>query len=81
MDLDNWYIRIVNETLDAEIEILDGSNKIINRENRYAFFDKNAKKVSLRLKNNNSALIEIAYQFSIKDENILDINETNYIKF
>ena len=74
----NFYIRLVNETLDAEIEILDGSNKIINRQNRYAFFDKNATKVSLRLKNDNSALIEIAYHFTIKDENILDINETDY---
>ena len=39
----NFYIKLINETLNAEIEILE-DNKKLNIENRYVLFDKSKKK-------------------------------------
>ena len=60
----NFYIRLDSQTPDAEIEILDKNNTILNKDSNYYFVSKKTKKISLRLKNNNSALIEFLYEFN-----------------
>ena len=60
----NFYIRLDSQTPDAEIEILDKNNTILNKDSNYYFINKKTKKISLRIKNNNSALIEFLYEFN-----------------
>ena len=64
--------------MDSEIEILDDKNSKINRNNRYYFVDKNIKNLSLKLKNDNSALIELLYEYEFTNDNILDINQKKF---
>ena len=40
--------------MDAEIEIIDSKNNILNRKNRYYYIDKNIKNLYLKLKNDKS---------------------------
>ena len=67
----NVYLKLDNLTSDSEIEILE-ANAILNKYNRYFLVDKNIKKLSLKIKNNNPALIEFLYELS--NINNLDIN-------
>ena len=68
------YIKLCSLTQDAEIEILN--NTIINKNNKYFLWDNNIRKLSLRLKNNNSALIEFFYE--IKNYINLDTNQKTF---
>ena len=72
----NYVIRLDSQTLNAEIEFLDNNNTILNKNNRYYYINKNTKKLSLKLKTQNPALIEFLYEF--KDFNILDKNQTEF---
>ena len=74
----NIYIKLNIETLNAQIEILDGKDSILNKNNRYYLIDKNIKNLSLKLKNDNSALIELLYEYEINNNNNLDINQKNF---
>jgi hypothetical protein len=74
----NIYIKLNAESLNSEIEILDNKNSILNKNNRYYFIDKNIKNLSLKLKNDNSALIELLYEYEINNDNNLDINQKNF---
>jgi hypothetical protein len=74
----NIYIKLNIETLNAQIEILNGKDSILNKDNRYYFIDKNIKNLSLKLKNDNSALIELLYEYEINNDNNLDINQKNF---
>ena len=74
----NIYIKLNAESLNSEIEILDSKNSILNKNNRYYFIDKNIKNLSLKLKNDNSALIELLYEYEINNDNNLDINQKNF---
>ena len=69
------YIKLCSQTTNAEIEILN-NNIILNKTNKYFLWDKNMNKLSLRLKNNNSALIEFFYE--LKNINNLDINQKTF---
>ena len=69
----NFYIKLSNKTLDAEIEILDKNNIILNKENRYYYLNKNTKSLSLRIKTNKPAYIE--FLFGHNDLKYLDINQ------
>ena len=64
--------------MNAQIEILDGKDSILNKNNRYYLIDKNIKNLSLKLKNDNSALIELLYEYEINNDNNLDINQKNF---
>ena len=74
----NLFIKLNRETLDAEIEILDGKNGILNKNNKYYFIEKNIKKLSLKLKNDNSAFIELLYEYEFSDGINLDINQKKF---
>ena len=69
------YIKLCSQTPDAEIEILD-NNAILNKNNKYFLIQNNIKKLSLKLKNNNPALIELLYE--LNDVTNLDINEKEF---
>ena len=73
---DNIYIKLNKETFNAEIEILDNKNSILNKDNKYYFLDKNTKKISLKLKNEESALIELLYEYS--GSTYLDIHKKKF---
>ena len=60
----NFLIRLDYLTPDAEIIIIDNNNTILNKNSKYYLVDKNTKKISLRLNNNNPALIEFLYEFN-----------------
>ena len=66
------YIKLCSQTPDAEIEILE-NNAILNKNNKYFLIQNNIKTLSLKLKNNNSALIEVLYE--LRDVTNLDINK------
>jgi hypothetical protein len=53
----NFLIRLDYLTPDAEIIIIDNNNTILNKNSKYYLVDRNTKKISLRLNNNNPALI------------------------
>ena len=74
----NIFIKLNSETLNAEIEIIDGKNSLLNKNNRYYFIDKNIKDVSLKLKNDNSAFIEFLYEYEFNKDNNLDINKKKF---
>ena len=59
----NIYIKLVKETNNAEIEILDNKNSILNKNNKYYLLDKNTQKLSLKLKNDQPALLEFLYEY------------------
>ena len=75
-NLKSVYIKLSSQTPEAEIEILNHNNFIINKKNKYFLFESNIKKLSLRLKNGNSALIEFLYK--IENVNYLDINKNEF---
>ena len=72
----NFAIRLDSQTLNAEIEFLDKNKTVLNQNNRYIYLNKNNKKISLRLKNENPALIEILYE--LNDLTILDNDKKNF---
>ena len=72
----NIYMKLSSQSQDAEIEILD-NNFILNKNNRYFLFKNDTSKLSLKLKNDNSALIEFLYQ--LKDAKNLDANKKEFI--
>ena len=72
----NYVIRLDCQTLNTEIEFLDKNNTILDKNNRYYYINKGTKKVSLKLKTENPALIEFLYEFN--DFTILDKNQTEF---
>ena len=72
----NIYMRLSRQSPDAEIEILD-KNFIMNKNNRYFLFKHDTSKISLRLKNDNLALIEFLYQ--LYDTKVLDSSKKEFI--
>ena len=60
----SYCIRLDYQTSKAVIEILDKNKTILNKNNRYYCLDKSIKKISLKLKNDNPALIEFLYEFN-----------------
>ena len=75
-DLKNVYLKLSYLTPEAEIEIINNNNIIINKNNRYFLFESDNKKLSLKLKNENSALIEFLYE--LKDVNNLDKSKNRF---
>ena len=75
-DIRSVYIKLSNLTPDAEIEILNKDNSLLNKKNKYFLFESDNKKLSLRLKNENPALIEILYEF--KNINNLDNDKKEF---
>ena len=71
----NFYIKLSSQTPDAEIQILD-NNVTLNKNNKYFLLDKNIQKISLKLKNENPALIEILYE--LFDTQILDSDKKEF---
>ena len=71
----NIYLKLDSLTLDSEIEILE-ANITLNKVNRYFYVDKNIDKLSLKIKNNNPALIEFLYELS--NINSLDTNKNEF---
>ena len=71
----NIYLKLDSLTLESEIEILE-VNITLNKENRYFYVDKNIDKLSLKIKNNNPALIEFLYELS--NINSLDTNKNEF---
>ena len=69
------YIKLCSQTSDAEIEILD-NNAILNKNNKYFFLKNNIQKLTLKLKNNNPALIEFFYE--LENINKLDIKQKTF---
>ena len=59
----NIYIKLDNQTLNAEIEILE-ANEVLNKDKRYFLINKDIQNLTLRIKNNNSALIEFLYELN-----------------
>ena len=74
-DFKTIYIKLCSQTPDAEIEILE-NNVILNKNNKYFLLQNNTKKLSLKLKNNNSALIELLYE--LNGVTNLDINKEEF---
>ena len=74
-DLKSVYLKLSHLTPEAEIEIINNNN-IINKNNKYFLFESDNKKLSLRLKNENPALIEFLYE--LKNVNILDTNKNRF---
>ena len=70
------YFKLSKETSDAEIEFLDEKNIKLNKYNIYYLFNNNTNKLSLRLKNNNPALIELLYEYN--GFVTLDINKNDH---
>ena len=80
----NYVIRLDSQTLNTEIEILDKNNTILDKNRRYYYLNKNIKKVSLRLKRENPALIEFLYELSDfttldNKQNEFHLNEGYYL--
>ena len=75
-DIRSVYIKLSNLTPDAEIEIINKDNSLLNKKNKYFLFESDNKKLSLRLKNENPALIEILYEF--KNINNLDNDKKEF---
>ena len=75
-DIRSVYIKLNNLTHDAEIEILNNDNSLLNKNNRYFLFESDNKKLTLRLKNGNPALIEFLYE--LKNINNLDGNKNEF---
>ena len=71
----NIYIKLDKQTLNAEVNILE-FNDVLNKDNRYFHLSNVIKNLTLRIKNNNSALIEFLYELN-NIEN-LDINKKEF---
>ena len=71
-------IKLNSDTLDSEIEILGNKIGILNRNNKYYCLDKNIKNLSLNLKSDNPALIELLYEYESNNDTYLDINQINF---
>jgi len=72
------YIKLNKETYNAEIEILDNINSKLNKDNQYYFIDKNVQQLTLKLKNDQPALIELLYEYECNDSAYLDIKKKNF---
>jgi len=59
----NIYIKLDSQTINAEVEILEFNN-VLNKDNRYFHLKNDIKNLTLRIKNNNSALIEFLYELN-----------------
>ena len=75
-DIKSVYIKLNGLTPDAEIEILNNDNSVINKNNKYFLFESVNKKLTLRLKNGNPALIEFLYK--LENVNNLDRDKKEY---
>lgn len=71
-------IKLNNETLNSEIEILGSKMGKLNKNSRYYYLDNNIKNLILQLKNDRPALIELLYEYESNNDTYLDINQNNF---
>ena len=72
------YIKLCEQTPDAEITILGDKNTTLNKNNKFYLVQNIKEELSLKLNNNNPALIEFFYEYSTIKLTNLDTKKTKF---